>query len=79
MKKYFLLLILFIASVGITGSTGTSPKGDFYYMHPLNTTTSGLIEIAENVISKSLVIDDKEVKLFMKDHIIPEQMVHYIQ
>ena len=49
MKKYFLLLILFIASVGITGSTGTSPKGDFYYMHPLNTTTSGLIEIAENL------------------------------
>ena len=67
MKKYFLLLILFIASVGITGSTGTSPKGDFYYMHPLNTTTSGLIEIAENVISKSLVIDDKEVTCMAKN------------
>ena len=67
MKKIILLLILFIASVGMTGFTGTSPKGDFYYMHPLNTTTSGLIEIAENVISKSLVIDDKEVTCMAKN------------
>ena len=67
MKKYFLLLILFIASVGMTGSTGGSPKGDFYYMHPQNTTTSGLIEIAETVISKSLVIDDKEVTCMAKN------------
>ena len=67
MKKIILLLILFIASVGMTGFSGTSPKGDFYYMHPLNTTTSGLIEIAENVISKSLVIDDKEVTCMAKN------------
>ena len=67
MKKYFLLLILFIASVGITGFSGTSPKGDFYYIHPQNTTTSGLIEIAENVISKSLVVDDKEVTCMAKN------------
>ena len=67
MKKIILLLILFIASVGMTGFSGTSPKGDFYYMHPQNTTTSGLIEIAENVISKSLVIDDKEVTCMAKN------------
>ena len=67
MKKYFLLLILFIASVGVAGYSGTSPKGDFYYIHPQNTTTSGLIEIAENVISKSLVIDDKEVTCMAKN------------
>ena len=67
MKKYILLLILFIASVGITGFSGTSPKGDFYYIHPQNTTTSGLIEIAENVISKSLVVDDKEVTCMAKN------------
>ena len=67
MKKYILLLILFIASVGITGFSGTSPKGDFYYIHPQNTTTSGLIEIAENVISKSLVVDDKEVSCMAKN------------
>ena len=67
MKKYFLLLILFIASVGITGFSGTSPKGDFYYIHPQNTTTSGLIDIADNIISKSLVIDDKEVICMAKN------------
>ena len=67
MKKIILLLILFIASVGITGFSGTSPKGDFYYIHPQNTTTSGLIEIAENVISKSLVVDDKEVTCMAKN------------
>ena len=67
MKKYILLLILVIASVGITGFSGTSPKGDFYYIHPQNTTTSGLIEIAENVISKSLVVDDKEVTCMAKN------------
>ena len=67
MKKYILLLILFIASVGITGFSGTSPKGDFYYIHPQNTTTSGLIEIAENVISKSLVVDDKEFTCMAKN------------
>ena len=67
MKKYILLLILFIASVGITGFSGTSPKGDFYYIHPQNTTTSGLIEIAENVISKSIVVDDKEVTCMAKN------------
>ena len=67
MKNFILLLILFIASVGITGFSGTSPKGDFYYIHPQNTTTSGLIEIAENVISKSLVVDDKEVTCMAKN------------
>ena len=67
MKKYFLLLILFIASVGAASSPETSPKGDFYYMHPRNTTTAGLIEIADTIVRKSLVVDDKEVTCMAKN------------
>ena len=36
-------------------------------MHPQNTTTSGLIEIADTVISRSLVVDDKEVTCMAKN------------
>ena len=71
MKKYLLFLIVFCASFLMSGSTGgnSSSKitGDFFYMHPQNTTTSGLMEIAENVISKSLVVDDKEVTCMAKN------------
>ena len=69
MKKYLLFLILFITS-GMTGSIGgrsSHIEGDFYYMHPQNTTTSGLVEIADTVISKSLVVDDKEVICMAKN------------
>ena len=69
MKKYLLFLIVFITS-GMTGSIGgrsSHIEGDFYYMHPQNTTTSGLVEIADNVISKSLVIDDREVTCMEKN------------
>ena len=70
MKKNFLLFfILFV--FGFLSQTGgnTSPKitGDFYYIHPQNTTTSGLIDIADNIISKSLVVDDKEVTCMAKN------------
>ena len=71
MKKYFLFLIVFCASLLMGGSTGgnsaTVVENDFYYIHPSNTTPSGLIEIAENVISKSLVVDDKEVTCMAKN------------
>ena len=69
MKKYLLFLIVFIAS-GMSGSIGgksSAIEGDFYYIHPQNTTTSGLMEIADNVISKSLVVDDKEVTCMAKN------------
>ena len=69
MKKYLLFLIVFIAS-GMTGSIGgklSQIEDDFYYIHPQNTTTSGLMEIADTVISKSLVIDDKEVICMAKN------------
>ena len=70
MKKFLLFLIVFIAS-GFTGSIGgnISPvvTGDFFYMHPQNTTASGLIEIADTVISKSLIVNDKEVTCMAKN------------
>ena len=69
MKKYLLFLIIFIAS-GFTGSIGKSIpaiSGDFYYMHPQNTTTSGLVEIADSVIKRSLVVDDKEITCMAKN------------
>jgi len=69
MKKFLLFLIVFIAS-GFTGSmSGRSSQivGDFYYMHPQNTTANGLIEIADTVISKSLIVNDKEVTCMAKN------------
>ena len=70
MKKYLLFLIVFIAS-GVTGSIGGNISslvtGDFFYMHPQNTTASGLIEIADTVIKRSLVVDDKEVTCMAKN------------
>ena len=69
MKKYLVFLIIFIAS-GMTGSMGEKSSqviGDFFYMHPQNTTANGLVEIAETVISKSLVVNDKEVTCMAKN------------
>ena len=69
MKKFLLFFILFV--FGFLSQTGgnSSPKikGDFFYMHPQNTTTSGLIDIADNIISKSLVVDDKAVTCMAKN------------
>ena len=70
MKKYLLFLIVFIASGVFIGSTGGKSShiiGDFYYMHPQNTTTSGLIEIADSVIKRNLVVNDKEVTCMAKN------------
>ena len=69
MKKYLLFLIVFIAS-GMAGSMGEKSSqviGDFFYMHPQNTTASGLVEIADTVISKSLVVNDAEVTCMAKN------------
>tara|TARA_B100000953_G_scaffold294554_1_gene284486 strand:- start:995 stop:1615 length:621 start_codon:yes stop_codon:yes gene_type:complete len=69
MKKYLLFLIIFTASA-MTGSIGGQSSiitGDFFYMHPQNTTTSGLVDIADTVIQKSLVVDDKEITCMAKN------------
>ena len=70
MKKYLLFLIVFIASGFLVGSTGGKSSivtGDFFYIHPQNTTASGLVEIADTVIKRSLVVDDKEVMCMAKN------------
>ena len=70
MKKYLVFLIVFIASgffIGSTGGKSSQVIGDFFYMHPQNTTASGLVEIADTVISKSLVVNDKEVTCMAKN------------
>ena len=67
MKKYLLFLIILIAfGVGATGYSGKSTK-DFYYIHPQNTTANGLVEIADTVIDRSLVVNDKEVTCMAKN------------
>ena len=69
MKKFLLFLIVFIASAmsGSIGGQSSIVTGDFFYMHPQNTTANGLVEIAETVISKSLVVNDKEVTCMAKN------------
>jgi spore germination cell wall hydrolase CwlJ-like protein len=69
MKKFLLFLIIFIASamMGSIGGQSSIVTGDFFYMHPQNTTANGLVEIAETVISKSLVVNDKEVTCMAKN------------
>ena len=52
---------------GSIGGQSSIVTGDFFYMHPQNTTTSGLMEIADTVISKSLVVDDEEVTCMAKN------------
>jgi spore germination cell wall hydrolase CwlJ-like protein len=73
MKKYLLFLIIFIAS-GMTGgsfggkSFNTFNKiDDFYYMHPKNTTSSGLAEMTDSIISKNIIINDEEVQCMAKN------------
>ena len=69
MKKYLLFLIVFIASAmaGSIGGQSSIVTGDFFYIHPQNTTTSGLVDIADTVIQKSLVVDDKEITCMAKN------------
>ncbi|SVC06152.1 uncharacterized protein METZ01_LOCUS259006, partial [marine metagenome] len=72
MKRYLLFLIVFCASFLVAGSTGGNSSNvikndDFYYIHPRLTTALGLVEIADTVISKSLVVDDREVTCMAKN------------
>ena len=69
MQKYLLFLFVFIASCLVTNAVGSGQGGlkDFLWFHPQNTTVDGLVEIADNVIKKSLVVDDKEVTCMAKN------------
>jgi len=70
MKKYLLFLIIFIAS-GMTGGSfggkSFNTNDDFYYIHPKNTTASGLAEITDSIISKNIIINDEEVTCMAKN------------
>ena len=69
MQKYLLFLFVFIVSIFMTvtpvGSTSTAR--DFLWFHPQNTTVDGLVEIADNVIKKNLLI--YIVFLFLKQEL----------
>ena len=69
MQKYLLFLFVFIVSSFVATSVGSSgsPRGDFLWFHPQNTTIDGLVEIADNVIKKNLLIDEKEVMCMAKN------------
>ncbi len=68
MQKYLLFLFVLIVSVFVYTSVGSADKPkDFLWFHPQNTTVDGLVEIADNVIKKNLLIDDKEVMCMAKN------------
>ena len=68
MQKYLLFLFVLIVSVFVYTSVGSADKPkDFLWFHPHNTTIDGLVEIADNVIKKNLLIDDKEVMCMAKN------------
>jgi N-acetylmuramoyl-L-alanine amidase len=70
MQKYLLFLFVFIVSSFVAtsvGSSGSPQVKDFLWFHPQNTTVDGLVEIADNVIKKNLLIDDKEVMCMAKN------------
>ena len=64
MQKYLLFLFVFIVSSFVAtsvGSSGSPQVKDFLWFHPQNTTVDGLVEIADNVIKKNLLVDEKEL------------------
>ncbi len=70
MQKYLLFLFVFIVSSFVAtsvGSSGSPQVKDFLWFHPQNTTVDGLVEIADTVIKKNLLIDDKEVTCMAKN------------
>ena len=69
MQKYLLFLFVFIASTVMASTVGSGQGSirDFIWFHPQNTTVDGLVEIADNVIKKNLLIDDKEVTCMAKN------------
>ena len=50
-----------------TVGSGQGSSRDFIWFHPQNTTVDGLVEIADNVIKKNLLIDDKAVTCMAKN------------
>mgnify|MGYP001457922455 FL=1 len=50
-----------------TVGSGQGTSRDFIWFHPQNTTVDGLVEIADNVIKKNLLIDDKAVTCMAKN------------
>jgi len=69
MQKYLLFLFVFIAStvMASTVGSGQGSSRDFIWFHPQNTTVDGLVEIADNVIKKNLLIDDEAVTCMAKN------------
>ena len=60
MQKYLLFLFVFIVSSFVASPVGSSDLNqvrDFFWFHPQNTTVDGLVEIADNVIKKNLLIE----------------------
>ena len=69
MQKYLLFLFVLIVSTFVASPVGSSgsPRGDFLWFHPQNTTIDGLVEIADNVITKNLLVDEKELLCMAKN------------
>ena len=70
MQKYLLFLFVLIVSIFVAspvGSSGAPQIKDFLWFHPQNTTVDGLVEIADNVIEKNLLIDEDELLCMAKN------------
>jgi len=69
MQKYLLFLFVLIVSTFVASPVGSSGsfRGDFLWFHPQNTTIDGLVEIADNVITKNLLVDEKELLCMAKN------------
>lgn len=68
MQKYLLFLFVFIVSCFVATPVGSAGKPkDFIWFHPQNTTVDGLVEIADRVIEKNLLLNDKEVMCMAKN------------
>jgi N-acetylmuramoyl-L-alanine amidase len=68
MQKYLLFLFVFIVSCFVATPVGSADKSkDFIWFHPQNTTVDGLVEIADKVIKKNLLLNDKEVMCMAKN------------
>jgi len=69
MQKYLLFLFVLIVSTFVASPVGSSgsPRGDFLWFHPQNTAIDGLVEIADNVITKNLLVDEKELLCMAKN------------
>ena len=68
MQKYLLFLFVFIVSTFVANPVGSADGvRDFLWFHPQNTTVDGLVGIADNVIEKNLLVDEKELLCMAKN------------